>query len=314
MSHYVNKYGNDWDDFVDYALMVHRSTPHTVTKYSPYYLLHGRDMRMPSENDLTARIETSDNKSDSPDKVARHIDELADNLREAFEIVRESNKVSRAKQKAYYDRNTKLVSYSEGDYVYLKEMVVGVEKSKKFRSRWRGPYLRVNRFSVLNYQIQIVPGKYMTVNVNRLKRCHNPPGKGTSKNIVPSPKTKLTDDDWSDTDDEPLSNLCRSKYIPSSQRGPRVSETEGPGEAVTIDDTIQDGNDGNDSVIQYRPEDRPEEVELETVTDVLSETPETIINERDAVQGNSDETEPNQPYPYDLRPLPGRRNYHPTEH
>jgi hypothetical protein len=67
-------------------------------------------------------------------------------------------------------------------------------------------------------------------------------------------------------------------------------------------------------VIQYRPEDRPEEVELETVTDVLSETPETINNEQDAVQENSDEVESNQLYPYDLRPLPGRRNYRPTEH
>jgi hypothetical protein len=23
ISHYVNKYGNDWDEFVDYALMAH---------------------------------------------------------------------------------------------------------------------------------------------------------------------------------------------------------------------------------------------------------------------------------------------------
>jgi hypothetical protein len=151
----------------------------------------------------------SDDKSESQEKVAKHIDALADNLREAFEIVRESNKISRAKQKAYYDRHTKLVTYLEGDYIYLKEMVVGVGKSKKFRSKWCGPYLIVKRFSDLNYQIQIVPGKYMTVNVNRLKRCHNPPVKGTSKKIVPSPKTRLADDDWSDTDDETLSNLGR---------------------------------------------------------------------------------------------------------
>jgi transposase InsO family protein len=28
MSHYVNKYRNDWDEFVNYALMAHRATPH----------------------------------------------------------------------------------------------------------------------------------------------------------------------------------------------------------------------------------------------------------------------------------------------
>lgn len=29
MSHYVNRYGNNWDDFVDYALMVQRAATHT---------------------------------------------------------------------------------------------------------------------------------------------------------------------------------------------------------------------------------------------------------------------------------------------
>jgi hypothetical protein len=120
MSHYVNKNGNDWDDYVDYALMVHRATPHTITKYSPYYMLHGRDMRMPNESGLTARTEMSYDRSESQDKVGRHIDILADNLKEAFEMVRKLNKISKEKQKAYYDRNTKLVVYSMGDYVYLK--------------------------------------------------------------------------------------------------------------------------------------------------------------------------------------------------
>jgi transposase InsO family protein len=35
MSHYVNKYGSGWDEFVNYALMAHRAIPHSVTRYSP---------------------------------------------------------------------------------------------------------------------------------------------------------------------------------------------------------------------------------------------------------------------------------------
>jgi hypothetical protein len=78
-------------------------------------------------------------------------------------------------QRAQYDKNTKLVTFSVGDYVCLKEMAVGVGKSKKVRNRWRGPYLITKRLSDLNYQIQIKPGKHVTVNVNRLKRCYDPP-------------------------------------------------------------------------------------------------------------------------------------------
>jgi hypothetical protein len=71
----------------------------------------------------------------------------------------------------------------------------------------------------------------------------------------------------------------------------------------------------NDPVTQDGPKDGQEEVELGAVTDTPSETPETIDNEQeDAVRENIDEVEPNQPYPYDLRPLPDRRNYHPTKH
>jgi len=55
MSHYVNKYGNDWDEFVNYALMVHHAVPHSTTRYSPFYLLYGRETRLPAEDDLTPR-------------------------------------------------------------------------------------------------------------------------------------------------------------------------------------------------------------------------------------------------------------------
>jgi len=56
--------------------------------------------------------------------------------------------------------------------VYLKEMAVGVGKSKKFRTRWRGPYLITKRLSDLNYQFQIKPCKLAIMNINRLKRCY----------------------------------------------------------------------------------------------------------------------------------------------
>jgi hypothetical protein len=51
ISHYVNKYGNEWDEFVDNALMAHRAVPHSATKYSPYYFLYGEEIRLPSVED-----------------------------------------------------------------------------------------------------------------------------------------------------------------------------------------------------------------------------------------------------------------------
>jgi hypothetical protein len=132
---------------------------------------------MPNMEDLTARMEVPEKEPEGQDRLSSHIEILAERLGEAFNVVRRQNKIGRARQKIQYDKNTKLVTFSEGDYIYLKEMTAGVGKSKKFRTRWRGPYLITKRFSDLNYQIQIKPRKYSTVNVNRMKKCHKFPGK-----------------------------------------------------------------------------------------------------------------------------------------
>jgi hypothetical protein len=62
-----------------------------------------------------------------------------------------------------------------GDYVYIKEMALGPFKSKKFRDKWRAPYLVTQRISDRSNQIQIKPGKRVVVNVNRMKKCYSLP-------------------------------------------------------------------------------------------------------------------------------------------
>jgi hypothetical protein len=73
MSLYDNKYGNDWDDYVGYALIVHPTTPQSITKFSPYYLLHGRDMRLPNTDDMSVRMEAPEKELDAQDIVSSHI-------------------------------------------------------------------------------------------------------------------------------------------------------------------------------------------------------------------------------------------------
>jgi hypothetical protein len=122
-------------------------------------------MRLPTSDDLSARDETNGADSTPTNFVEDHVRVPAERLREAYEIVMEHNKIGKERQKTQYNKNTKLVTFSEGEYVYLKEMTVGVGKSKKFRDRWRGPFL-IKRLSDWNYQIQIKPGKTVVVNVN----------------------------------------------------------------------------------------------------------------------------------------------------
>ena len=54
--HYVNASNTNWDVLTPFFLMAHRATPSTVTGYSPFYLLHGREMQLPNQENLKAKI------------------------------------------------------------------------------------------------------------------------------------------------------------------------------------------------------------------------------------------------------------------
>jgi transposase InsO family protein len=52
LSHYVDVSNTNWDTLVPFYLMAHRATPHTTTGFSPFLLLHGRKVNLPSSEDL----------------------------------------------------------------------------------------------------------------------------------------------------------------------------------------------------------------------------------------------------------------------
>ena len=168
--HNVSKYGDDWDEFVNYALMAHRAVPHSTTRYSPFYLLYGREMRLPAVDDLTPEKFVANDGASRQDSIQHHLDTLADRLKEAYQVVRKNNKMDRERQKEYYNRRTKLVTFQPGDMVYLKEMMNSRKKCAKFRIRWKGPYEVIRRLSDLNYLVKLSRTKEI-VNVNKMKKC-----------------------------------------------------------------------------------------------------------------------------------------------
>ena len=56
LSHYVNASGTNWDTLIPFYLMAYRATPHGTSGYTPYYLLHGREMILPTSQYLRAKL------------------------------------------------------------------------------------------------------------------------------------------------------------------------------------------------------------------------------------------------------------------
>ena len=85
-SHYINAANTNWDTIAPFFLMAHRVQPHSVTGYSPFYLLHGREMQLPGNDNLKARYVQESTSLD------RRIENLKSSLRMAYKDVAKANR------------------------------------------------------------------------------------------------------------------------------------------------------------------------------------------------------------------------------
>ena len=175
ISHFVRKDARNWDEYVPYAVMAYRAMPHCSTKYSPYYLVFGREMRLPIEDDWRP----CKSKSDSPEvDYEKHVRTLAERLREANKAAGQQSKLSHEVAKQYYDRQTKLETFVKGDLVFVYDPIYKRGKAKKFSQKYKGPFEVEGRISPLIYRIKLTDGASAIVHINRLKKAH---GQGRTK-------------------------------------------------------------------------------------------------------------------------------------
>lgn len=160
LSHYVNKRNDDWDEWINLALMAYRATPHTSTGYTPYYLMHGSEANLPTEV-ITGNLQQELSEDD-------YIQQLVKNLSEAFKITKTKIEALKHKSKQYYDTKTKPKTFKTGELVLLFDPTVKRGRSKKLKRPWIGPYKVLEQLTNVNYKIKKGRREYIT-HVNRLK-------------------------------------------------------------------------------------------------------------------------------------------------
>jgi len=80
-----------WDEYVAYSVIAYRAMPHSSTKYSPYHLVFGRDLRLPIVDDWrpSVQYERSERKG-----YEEHVKMLALRLKEAHKIAGQQSRMS----------------------------------------------------------------------------------------------------------------------------------------------------------------------------------------------------------------------------
>lgn len=134
---------DQWDKYVDAALMVLRSTKNTGTGYSPSYLLYGYEFRTPAVW-VSPRLDYVE--GEEAEELKERIEMIGDKLQNVRDKAREYSDERKAKAKIRYDANVHFIrQYEIGEQVLLKNPF----PDSKFGDKWEGPYkvVQVNKSS-----------------------------------------------------------------------------------------------------------------------------------------------------------------------
>ena len=100
LAKYAERFGRNWDEHLQELLFAYRTKPHESNHESPFFLLYGRDAKLPCDSTLSAKrtayqVDIDDYKS-----------ELVWSLTDAWEVAKKEVEKAQTKQKSQYDRRT----------------------------------------------------------------------------------------------------------------------------------------------------------------------------------------------------------------
>lgn len=167
LSKTVEKNGKDWDQKLPYVLFAYRSSPQSSTKESPFFLLYGRDPKLPIEAALTldpVRFvkNTGDYKVD-----------LTQRLSEAWDLAKQQVKEAQRQQKQSYDRHTRDASIQPGDRVFIYMPAAKQNLHHKFARPFYGPYRVLSRDAntLTARPVNQPSSKSIRVSLSRVRLC-----------------------------------------------------------------------------------------------------------------------------------------------
>lgn len=158
----------EWPDYLHPCLGLYRAAPHSSTGYSPYYLEHGRPMRLPSDTLFTEVFK--EKYEDNPNYIAR----LSRSIQAAFKEVDENLTNKQAQYKAAYDKrmSKRTVKFAAGDRVWWYDPVAATGPAYKFARPFTGPFLIEQIKGPVTAMIRRIDRKVDTsfiTNVNKLR-------------------------------------------------------------------------------------------------------------------------------------------------
>ena len=238
ISMYVNRGQTDWDLYIPSILFAYRVSPSAATQESPFYLLYGRECRLPID---VSFLQPSDVSS----SIDEHRKRIVENVERSQNIARENIQKAQQKMKAQYDRHAKDRNFIVGQKVWVYTPKTKKGLSKKLLHLWHGPYRLVEKKTFCHFLLRNIDNKGVkfAVHVNRMKPYVDP-----NERPIQPPEEEV---------DEPYLN---ESDIPddSYDQNAETEEQNAQGNAQDENEQISDANDdgGNHNLQDEDSEDQ----------------------------------------------------------
>ena len=109
-----------WSKFLAEVVHAYNSTPHSSTGYSPFYLMFGRECRLPIDLMLGTRTDISSGEADDNWITIQH-----ERLADAYKLAKDQLLKEADRRKQIYDSKTKPHLLDPGTLVFLRKRVAG---------------------------------------------------------------------------------------------------------------------------------------------------------------------------------------------
>jgi hypothetical protein len=150
------KQTTEWDKYIAPVLFAYRTSKHSTTKISPFYLVNGREAKLPVD-DLSENLEQINQ------QITTLIDDLP-HIRENAKIKVQQNQI---KQKDYHDRRLKQeINFEIGDQVLYYDAAKEKQWTGKLDLKWKGPFYIHQIKQNGAYQLRTIEGKVLRTPVN----------------------------------------------------------------------------------------------------------------------------------------------------
>ena len=170
---------SEWDDLLSSATFAYRTAVHSTTRHTPFFLLHGREAKLPLEFALPG-YQIEDSQEDAENLVTKQTQHLENSLKQVQEQAQQKISLAQILYKQQYDRKRKVPEtprFKIGDQVLRARYELGTAKKNKLESQFEGPYYVHQAHPNGTYKLRKVDGQKLQklIHDNHLKLYRSPP-------------------------------------------------------------------------------------------------------------------------------------------